>query len=86
MNRIPHPRRPMCSPSFFTAGALPRRLLASLVLGVVPALATAQNVITLRADSTRRIISPSSNLAVPVILDMSAAGGINLAALTTRAT
>lgn len=60
-----------------------RRLLTSFaLLALPPALAAAQNVITLRSDSTRRIVAPSSNLAVPVILDMSAAGGTNLGSIS----
>lgn len=63
-----------------TLHARARRVLALASLLGVPAIATAQSI-TLRADSARRTIAPSSKLAVPVILDMSAAGGANLASL-----
>lgn len=64
----------------------PRRLLAAVALLVAPSLAAAQGIITLRADSARRIIAPSRKLAVPVLIDMSAAARQNLASIQTGVT
>ena len=52
------------------------------IIAATPCAASAQNVITLRADSARRFVAPSGKLAVPVSVDMSAAGGTNLASLS----
>jgi alpha-tubulin suppressor-like RCC1 family protein len=66
-----------------------RRLLAcaAIVVGAATsAPLAAQTTITLRADSTRRVVSPGEKLAMPVILDMTAAAGTNLGSLTTGVT
>jgi alpha-tubulin suppressor-like RCC1 family protein len=63
-----------------------RRFLAGVAVIALPAALTAQATITLRADSTRRVVSPGEKLAVPVILDMSVAAGTNLGSLSTSMT
>ena len=61
-----------------------RALLALLVIAVAPRLHS-QGSITLAAGQTLSVVAlPNAKLAVPIVIDMSAAsGGTNLAALTT---
>jgi alpha-tubulin suppressor-like RCC1 family protein len=62
-----------------------RRFVSTITLAGLPVLAGAQTI-TLRADSARRVASPGEKVAVPVVLDMSAAAGTNLGSLTTGVT
>ncbi|MBW7935347.1 MAG: hypothetical protein H3C62_17410, partial [Gemmatimonadaceae bacterium] len=64
------------------------RFAAGLLFAVLSASAVpcGSQTITVRSDSARRVVAPSAKFAVPMLLDLSAAGGQSLASVTTGVT